>query len=151
MADKPSGTRKNMNQVEINAQWEEAVKKENRGRILNENFDFNPKNLLVITDKPTSTNKLGATTTSSNNKESMDALSKKLEVLTTVPKNKYPYPMTAAQEIGWDMDNMFDVHKPKYGFNRNSYAETQFANHYVTTFHKSPFTINNKPEMPGPK
>tara|TARA_B110000305_G_C18885856_1_gene379666 strand:- start:85 stop:201 length:117 start_codon:yes stop_codon:yes gene_type:complete len=30
------------------------------------------------------------------NKESMDALKKKLEVLTTVPKKKYPYPMTAS-------------------------------------------------------
>jgi hypothetical protein len=81
-----------MNQVEINAQWEEAVKKESRGRILNENFDFNPKNLLVITEKPT-TNKLSG---QEENKESMDALKKKLEVLTTVPKKKYPYPMTAA-------------------------------------------------------
>jgi hypothetical protein len=96
MAEKPGGSRKNMNQVEINAQWEEAVKKESRGRILNENFDFNPKNLLVITDKPTSINKMGAGTNKEENKESMDALKKKLEVLTTVPKKKYPYPMTAA-------------------------------------------------------
>ena len=50
---KPGGTRKNLNQVEIDAQWIEAVRKEGRGRILNENFDFNPKNLLVITAKPT--------------------------------------------------------------------------------------------------
>ena len=51
--DKPGGSRKNMNQVEINAQWEEAVKKESRGRILNENFDFNPKHLIVVSDKVT--------------------------------------------------------------------------------------------------
>ena len=50
----------NFDPLQINAQWEEAVKKESRGRILNENFDFNPKNLLVISDKPTNKSKLGA-------------------------------------------------------------------------------------------
>ena len=62
---------------------------------MNENFDFNPKNLLVISDKPTSLNKLNQPE-KEENKESMMALTKKLEVLTTVPKKKYPYPMTAA-------------------------------------------------------
>ena len=57
MAEKPAGSKKNMNQVETNALWREAVMKESRGRILNENFDFNPKNLLVITDKPTTVKK----------------------------------------------------------------------------------------------
>ena len=52
-AEKPAGSKRNLNQVELNAQWEESVRKEKRGRILNENFDFNPKNLCVITDKPT--------------------------------------------------------------------------------------------------
>ena len=80
--------------AQVNAQWEEAVKKESKGRILNENFDFNPKNLLVITDKPTSYNKINQTKSIEENKESDEALKKKLEVLTTVPKKKYPYPMT---------------------------------------------------------
>ena len=65
-----------------------------RGRVLNENFDFNPKNLVVITDKPTYRGK-GENATEEN-KESMAALNKKLEVLTALPKKKYPYPMTAA-------------------------------------------------------
>ena len=60
MAEKkePAGARKNLNQVEVNAQWEEAVRKEGRGRILKEDFDFNPKNLAVITEKPTNQAKL---------------------------------------------------------------------------------------------
>jgi len=105
---------------------------------LNENFDFNPKNLLVISDKPTSMNKLNQNG-KEENKESMMALTKKLEVLTTIPKNKYPYPMTSAQEIGWENDTMFDVHRPKYAFNRQTYAETKYANDYVTMTHRSPF------------
>ena len=114
------------------------MKKENRGRILNENFDFNPKNLLVITDKPTSMNKLGGAE-NEESKESMMALTKKLEVLTTVPKKKYPYPMTASQEIGWDNDTMFEVHRPKYNYNKRQFAETKYASDYVTMTHKSPF------------
>ena len=76
----------------MNAQWNEAVKKEMRGRVLNETFDFNPKNLSVITDKPTTVKK----SSGEENKESLMALSQKLEVLTALPKKKYPYPMTAA-------------------------------------------------------
>ena len=61
--------------------------------MLNENFDFNPKNLVVITDKPTAPSR---SFDNEENKESMMALTKKLEILTTVPKKKYPYPMTSA-------------------------------------------------------
>lgn len=82
-----------MNQVELNAQWEESVKKEMRGRVLNEQFDFNPKNLRVIANKPTEKkNNLEEQKTG----ESDDQLNKKLEVLGSIPKKKYPYPMTAA-------------------------------------------------------
>ena len=117
------------------------MKKESRGRILNENFDFNPKNLLVISDKPTNMAKLSG---KEENKESMLALTKKLEVLTTIPKKKYPYPMTASQEIGWDMDSQYNDHAPKYTFNRKLYDETKYANNYVTSFHVSPF-VSRKP------
>lgn len=35
-------------QLQINACWVEAIKNESKGRILNENFDFNPKNRKSI-------------------------------------------------------------------------------------------------------
>ena len=41
--------RTGMTQVEINACWREALKHENAHRSLNEDFDFNPKNLIAIT------------------------------------------------------------------------------------------------------
>ena len=109
-----------------------------KGRVLNENFDFNPKNLVVITDKPTAPNRFDGKMTEEN-KESMMELTKKLEVLTTVPKKKYPYAMTSSQEIGWENDTMFDVHRPKYGYNKKEFQETKYANSYVTMTHRSPF------------
>ena len=41
-----------MNAVEVNACWVESIKKESKGRVLYENFDFNPKNLVILTEKP---------------------------------------------------------------------------------------------------
>ena len=92
--DKPGGSRQHLNQVEINAQWEESVRKEMRGRVLNETFDFNPKNLRVVPNKPTEKSKFGVE--EAKTEEGDDTLKKKLDVIGSVPKKKYPYPMTAA-------------------------------------------------------
>ena len=119
----------------MNAQWEECVRKEMRGRVLNEHFDFNPKKLIVISDKPTYVAK-----EVHQDEESMGALKKKLEVLTALPKKKYPYPMTASQEIGWN-EEMFAVHRPKYSFNRKMFDETKYASDYVTMTQRSPFAM----------
>jgi hypothetical protein len=40
--------------------------------------------------------------------QDVDALKKKLETLTSVPKKKYPYPVTSAQDVGWDNDEVRD-------------------------------------------
>ena len=56
--------------------------------------------VIVVTEKPTQ--KLGSPDRAGSTKEEISALKKKLEVLTSVPKNKYPYPVTASQEVGWD-------------------------------------------------
>ena len=36
----------------------------------------------------------------------MEELKKKLDTLTAIPKKKYPFPMTANQEIGWENDEV---------------------------------------------
>lgn len=64
--------------------------------MLNEGFDFNPKNLFAVTEKPHK--KMIAES------EDLDELKTKIGTLTKMPKQKFMYPMTAAQEIGWDMD-----------------------------------------------
>ena len=55
---------------------------------------------MVITEKPTNASKLKSDgteqTMSAESAQDMEALKKKLEVLTNIPKKKYPYPMTAA-------------------------------------------------------
>ena len=41
---------------------------------------------------------------------------------------------------------MFDVHKPKYAFNKNMCHETTYANNYVTMLHRSPFASQKMEE-----
>ena len=106
-------------------QWEEAVKKESRGRILNENFDFNPKNLLVITDKPTSVNKMGSGNVKEENKESMDAL--KIEYETGAISNEEMYQRTAVlsgyhgsqEHFEQSWEDIFEENAPMVDFLRN--------------------------------
>lgn len=71
--------------------------------------------------------------------EELKVLQDKLESLKRQPKKKFNYPQTAAQEVGWDMDTEFNKHAPKYGLNKFSCPETQYANSYVTMTSKSPF------------
>ena len=66
-------------------------------------------------------------------------LQDKLESLKRQPKKKFNYPQTAAQELGWDMDTDMTSHAPRYGLGIKHFAETQYANSYVTMTTKSPF------------
>ena len=129
------------------------MKRESRGRVLKEHFDFNPKKLNVITEKPTNLNRLNMMAAElkdvhGDNDEDSKLLKQKLAVLTNEPKKKYPYPMTSAQELGWDTE-MFGTHKPKYAFNRKMYAETAYVQNYFTAMGKNPL-MKEKPLVAEP-
>ncbi len=68
-------------------------------------------------------------------------LQHKLDTLTMLPKKKYNYPMTSAQEVGWDMDTEFGIYKPKYAFSKTECAECKYANDYVTMTKRSPYAM----------
>lgn len=82
------GSRRQMDQVQINSIFREHVKKEKHHAVLNENFDFNPKYLFAVTEKPTKVFKA--------DDEDLDYLKTKLGTLAQMPKQKFMYPMTAA-------------------------------------------------------
>ena len=44
---------------------------------------------------------------------------------------------------------MFDAHRPKYGYNKGSCAETKYANDYVIMTHKSPFQRDKIGDVPA--
>ena len=109
------------------------MRKEKRAAFLNENFDFNPKNLVAVTDKPTR-GQIAVEET-----EELQMLKTKLGTLSKMPKQKYQYPMTSAQEVGWDMDTEFKTYAPKYGVNKAMCPETKYADNFVTFQGRSPF------------
>lgn len=74
------GLKRQTDEVKFNSIFRESVKKEQQHRFLNENFDFNPKNLVAITDKPTRKFDMGE-----RNQED-EALLAKLGTLSQLPK-----------------------------------------------------------------
>ena len=60
---------------------------------------------MVLSEKPTQNRATFGASPSETGKE-MEELKTKLDTLTSVPKKKYPFPMTANQEIGWDNDDV---------------------------------------------
>jgi len=61
--------------------------------------------VIILAEKPTST-KLKYGQNPEDTEKEMEELKTKLETLTSVPKKKYPFPMTANQEMGWDIDEV---------------------------------------------
>lgn len=95
--------------------------------------------MIAITQKPTQTDPRKEVNVTGDAEEELAQLQAKLESLKRQPKKKFNYPQTAAQELGWDMDTEFNHHAPKYGLNKASCPETQYANSYVTMTTRSPF------------
>lgn len=61
--------------------------------------------VVLLTEKPMVTKANFGMDPSETEKE-MGELKKKLDTLTAIPKKKYPFPMTANQEIGWETDDV---------------------------------------------
>ena len=149
-----------MNQVEINACWVEAVRREQKEAIkgggLNENFSLNPKKLIILSEKPNNMpivgkngQKFGRTSIAAAKagKEEVkvevdEELSALLKTASEPPRKKYPLPQTSAQEIGWDNDEI--KVKPTWGHGKLTCSETNYANSYVTMAGKSPYASESK-------
>ncbi|CAI2382432.1 unnamed protein product [Moneuplotes crassus] len=138
--EKMAGSRQKMNAVEVNACWVEAINKENKNRVLKEDFSLNPKNLIVISEKPNNMKydySKGPKGEDSKEETKDDELEAKLNTLSAVPKTKYPIPMTSSQEIGWDLGEI-DYTK-RWNNSKKSCSETKYAADYVTMTKASPY------------
>jgi hypothetical protein len=90
--------------------------------------------VVILAEKPQV--KKSNISNANETKQEMEELKQKLDVLSSVPKKKYPFPVTSSQEIGWEEMQQF---KPMKYHNKASCKETQYANDYVTMTMKSPF------------
>ena len=57
--------------------------------------------VVVLSEKPMASKQTYGFAPEETEKD-MEELKKKLDTLSAVPKKKYPFPLTANQEIGWD-------------------------------------------------
>ena len=69
--------------------------------------------------------------------EKDDELANKLNTLSAVPKTKYPVPMTASQEIGWDLGEIKET--KRWVVPKRACQETKYAADYVTMTKFSPY------------
>jgi hypothetical protein len=137
MAEASKPLAKQRNVVADNEIFREKVRAEKKWAFVNENFDFNPKNLICVTEKP-NTKKVAESGETVN----MDEIKTKLGTLTSLPKFKYQYPQTAAQEIGWDMDEEYRTYVPKNPCGKKQCAETTYCDNFVLFQARSPFAQN---------
>ena len=121
--------------VRSNTIFREKVRSEKRHAYLNENFDFNPKNLTSVSDKIASKHAASA----QSKEQPVEELKNKISTLTQFPKQKFMLPQTSAHEVGWDMDLEFGTHAPKKPFNKKQGPETSYVENFVTFQARSPF------------
>ena len=105
--------------------------------------------MRVITEKPNvlrirSEKEAPVVKQKEEDKDDVDKeLDERLGEASAVPKKKYRFPMTAAQEIGWDLEEF----KQPEGVNtkvtnkKKGCFETSYANSYVTMTGKSPYAV----------
>ena len=70
------------------------------------------------------------------------AMNKINQIITSgsqIPKEKYPYPMTAAQEIGWYSKPLVD--NSKWNYPVSSTPISQYADNYYITMKINPFKV----------
>ncbi len=77
-----TGLKKQRDVVIENEIFREKVRSEKKHAFLNENFDFNPKNLICVTEKPTKKFDV----TSGQTDSDIIQLKAKLNTLTSLPK-----------------------------------------------------------------
>ena len=104
--------------------------------------------MVTITEKPTTIKNVTPESVEAMKKDTED-LRNKLDTLTMLPKKKYTYSMTSAQEYGWDMDTDMGTYKPQYEFNKKMCNETKYASDYVTMTKRSPYAAR-RPEGQQP-
>eukprot|EP00164_Ancoracysta_twista_P001665 GFYU01002187.1.p2 GENE.GFYU01002187.1~~GFYU01002187.1.p2 ORF type:complete len:128 (-),score=23.55 GFYU01002187.1:297-680(-) len=121
------------NEVSVNAQWKERIKKELSTQQLNTEFALNPKKLEIICEKPNLCDPREESTVAVKG----DILDLILAPHRT-PHEKYSKPVTASHEYGWE-NRPLTKPSARFHHGRSTCDITQYADAYVTMSGKSPY------------
>ncbi|CAD8094270.1 unnamed protein product [Paramecium primaurelia] len=119
-----------------------------------EHFQLNPNRVVILAEKP---NHIKPQSHQSSRKDkdndifgnpytddpveeafSNQKLEKTLELRNQIPRQKYNFPMTQNQEIGW-FANQLNVYKPTKNFANQQCEITKFVDNYFEMTHENPF------------
>eukprot|EP00826_Nyctotherus_ovalis_P061342 TRINITY_DN8721_c0_g1_i1.p1 TRINITY_DN8721_c0_g1~~TRINITY_DN8721_c0_g1_i1.p1 ORF type:complete len:114 (+),score=30.23 TRINITY_DN8721_c0_g1_i1:316-657(+) len=71
-----------------------------------------------------------------------DSYTTGIQRVSKSPKEKYPYPVTTSQELGWDQ-RLVGFSK-KFSHPRSQCIETKYADSYINMLHTSPYASQRK-------
>jgi len=146
--------------------WQEHVAKELRFQVVRTEFRPNPAAVSLLPDKPTdrSRRELALRQDAEAERQRAQLLKDlaeqdpqahkevvgRLERSSALPKAKFPFPQTTAQELGWDLD-LATVHAAEaVPFNRphSNGDVTDYADRYVNSHGYHPFSSQQFKHMP---
>ncbi|CAD8077476.1 unnamed protein product [Paramecium primaurelia] len=135
--------------------WQEAVRKENQHLKVYEHFTINPHKLYIIQEKPNNSIMLQKhlEKTGAVQKPAFDVnqitddspplekdIIDKLNTMNRTPRQKYQFPQTSNQELGWHSVNSHSLSPSKFTYPRKLCKETNYANDYFTMNKISPYS-----------
>lgn len=137
--------------------WQEHVEKELKFQVVRTAYTRNPATVLLLPEKPCDKRRELALKKGPQAEAERDALMAtlkekdprahadvvgRLERADTSPRKKYPYPLTTAQEIGWDMEfaKRHAAESNQHALPHTNADVTLFADRYVENYGFSPFS-----------
>ena len=136
------------NPVQANQIWAETLKKENACLKFSENFRVNPKAIALstITPKPCTVDPFAlaeklATTDPSQDSAADPEVEEIMKASSRPPQEKYKFPMTGAQEVGWAWKAGVEEFEKDRKW-RATHAQSEivsYVDNYVLSFGKSPY------------
>eukprot|EP00300_Choanocystis_sp_HF-7_P024307 c25731_g1_i1.p1 GENE.c25731_g1_i1~~c25731_g1_i1.p1 ORF type:complete len:149 (+),score=37.13 c25731_g1_i1:43-447(+) len=120
----PPPTASGANPVDADKIVREQIKRELQAQRLTETFAFNPKTTFHITEKPNY-----VTQELYENDDAVDRdLLASATMVAKAPREKYDFPMTEAQEIGWQSGTPLMKPSPRFMFRSRQSEMTKHAN-----------------------
>ena len=144
--NEPKGKGEKKTAIELDALNQEIIKRDNKFYSLNKNFHLDLKTLKIIATKPNYVNEEQLNLEKRAEAIPEDIKNKIKDELFKRPNEKYQFPLTQSQEIGWDVCPNLNTGKR---MSKKTCDVTRYADEYYSFKKVSPFATKsiNKGEV----
>lgn len=126
--------------VEADAMTQEIIKRDHKFYRLNPNFHLDLKTLHIIAQKPNNVNPMAFDLKKRELNVDQNIRNKIKDEYFKTPNQKFKYPLTMSQEIGWESSEGLNTGKRKA---KKSCGETKYADYYYGLNGKSPYSTKD--------